>query len=186
LLLPATNLRKLGRAVEAEQVERRLVAFDPKACDWVMHFDQIDLGDVEMSRGKFTFAQAHFVLAYDIAIMARIPEFDRLSYEPRAWERLSGVDSGISHDRLNEDLLSVQGAIAAASSSPGWHILLGLLYEKQGDLDSARKEYAMTKALAPQAAFPLQQLERLHSYPATVFPFNWSLDDVRWLYECCT
>ena len=172
LLILANSLRSLGRPEEADQVYWRLIGLDPDARDWIMHFALIAAGGVEVGRTEFGAAAVHFVGAYDITV--GLPEDYRDAYEERAWQVLSMlVNQVVKSQRLDELTRQTQRLVDEFPESPGWRVLLGLLYEKgYRRMDEACAAYAAARSLAPQSFYLSLQLERVRSKVMDCYPFN--------------
>jgi hypothetical protein len=74
------------------------------------------------------------------------------------------LDEALTHEsqgRLHEAALACEGVLVLDPANTSAHSLLGLIYEKQGDLQKALAEYEKVVALNPDSAADRAKLEEL-------------------------
>lgn len=150
-LLLAGSLEKVGQRTKAENTYRELVELNPASRDWVIHFAQFYLGYSDLERGNWLSATNRFVIVYESAANSRgLPK----DYEERAWQGLADLAGVIAaQNQTQEALALVQQSVLVDPMNPGWHVLLGVLFEMTCETGKAKEAYTRALELEPESAY---------------------------------
>lgn len=98
----------------------------------------------------------------------KIPTLDESAFQldsPEQQEKIQQLlDEALTHEsegRLHEAALACEGVLVLDPANTSAHSLLGLIYEKQGDLEKAVAEYEKVVALNPDSVADRAKLEEL-------------------------
>jgi tetratricopeptide (TPR) repeat protein len=98
----------------------------------------------------------------------KIPPLDESVFQLESPEQQQKIqqllDEALTHEsegRLHEAALACEGVLVLDPANTSAHSLLGLIYEKQGDLQKAVAEYEKVVALNPDSAADRAKLEEL-------------------------